>query len=478
MRIVFATSEVHPFSKTGGLADVAGSLPAALVRLGHEVLVVSPWYATLAGAPLPAPLWIGDVDVPFDGGFEPVGVGTLGRDGVRYAFVGHAAFRRARLYGYPDDVRRFCLLTRAVPQVAERVGFEPDLVHANDWHTAYLPLVLRDGWHLPPGWPGLGSVFTVHNVEYQGESDLAETVWWLRLPSSAADDYMQHFGRANAMQAGLGHATRVTTVSPTYALEVQRPAFGYGLDGTFRHIGARFSGILNGIDTVQWDPATDPLLPRRYSVSSPSGKAEVKAALRRRLGLDGDRPVLGVVSRFADQKGLDVLMAAGEGLLAQGWSLALLGSGDPDIEASARALQAANPGRVSGEIGFDEPLAHLIYGGADALAVPSRFEPCGLSQMIAMRYGTLPIVRDTGGLHDTVADGVTGFVFELAEPGSLLEASARALNAYGTPGWDAMMVRAMLEDFGWERSAGAYVALYAQVLDEQRAGPKPGPSVA
>ncbi len=251
MRLLFASSEVYPFSKTGGLGDVAGALPRALVSLGHEVLVVSPWYRTLAASP--AALWIGDIDIPFDGGFVSVGVGTLEQGGVRYAFVGHGDFQRDALYGYPDDVRRFCLFSRAVAQVAARVGFQPDVLHANDWHTAYLPMILADGWHLPPGFPGMPSVFTVHNVQYQGVSDLDETLYWLRLPGALRDSYLNHFGSANAMQAGLGFARRVTTVSPSYAEEVKRPEYGCGLDGTFRHIADKFVGILNGIDVQTWN---------------------------------------------------------------------------------------------------------------------------------------------------------------------------------------------------------------------------------
>jgi starch synthase len=466
MRVLFASSEVHPYSKTGGLGDVAAALPRALAAIGHEVLVVSPWYRSLRAEP--PPLWIGDVDVPFAGGFEPVGVGTLEGAGVRYAFVGHRDFQRQDLYGYSDDVRRFSRFTRAVPQVAARLGFRPDVVHANDWHTAYLPLLLAHGWHLPEGFPGLPSVFTVHNVQYQGVSGLEETLWWLRLPGALADDYMNHFGAANAMQAALGHAQRVTTVSPTYAAEVQRPEYGYGLDGTFRHIGARLVGILNGLDTESWDPTTDPLLPRTYSASDPAGKADARTALRTRFGLSGDAPVLGVVSRLADQKGIDLLLAAGDRLVLQGWSLAVLGSGDPGLEAALRELGARHGGRVAAVVGFDEGLAHLIYAGSDALAVPSRFEPCGLSQLIAMRYGTLPIARDTGGLHDTIDHLRTGFLFEHANPEGLLWAAGLAFEAYGDERWGTMMRRAMELDFSWERSAHRYAELYRDVVASAR----------
>ena len=485
MRILFATSEVFPFSKTGGLADVAGALPPALARLGHEVLVVTPWYATNrypaptghatsvdaadaaaadgGRAPQP-PLWIGDVDAPYAAGFEPVGVGTLERDGVRYAFVGHDDFRRDRLYGYPDDVRRFARFTRAIPQVAARVGFAPDVVHGNDWHTGWLPMVLERGWHLPQGFPYLPAVFTVHNVQYQGTSALEETVRWLRLAPELTESWLSHFGRANALQAGLGFARRVTTVSPTYAQEIRQPEFGYGLDGAFRQIGGKLTGILNGLDTDVWNPRTDPDIAAPYDADDASEKAASKRALCLRFGLDPDRPLLGVVSRLAEQKGIDVFLDAAPGLVAQGWSLLVLGSGDEELEARLLRFLEGSPAVAAGVVGYDEALAHLIYAGADALAIPSRFEPCGLSQMIAMRYGTIPIARATGGLHDTIEHGRTGFLFADATVRDILRGASEAVQCYGTAAWSTMIDRAMRQDFSWNASAKRYGALYEELL--------------
>jgi len=453
---LFVSSEVYPYSKTGGLGDVAGALPQALVRQGHEVLVISPWYKALKGAPL----WIGDVPVPFDGGWSQVGVGTLERHGVRYAFVGHSEFQRDQLYGYPDDVKRFCLFSRAVPQVAERVGFYPDLVHANDWHSAYIPLLLQDGWHLPAGFPGLPCVFTIHNLQYQGVSELEATLYWLRLPASLKSSYLNHFGSANAMQGAIGLAEQVTTVSPSYAEEIQHKEYGYGLDGTLRHLNFKLRGILNGLDTAVWDPATDPSLPAPYSASDLSGKQHARQALCERFGLGGGRPILGLVSRLVEQKGLDLVLTALPQLLAQGWSLALLGSGEVWLEEALRQAAASHPGQVGAVIGYDEQLARLIYAGADALAVPSRFEPCGLSQMIAMRYGTIPIARATGGLKDTIIHDQDGFLFVHASPEGLLWATGQARRRYAEPGWEAMMMRAMSKDFSWPRSAQAYGEAY------------------
>ena len=459
MRVLFASAEVAPFSKTGGLADVAGALPAALAALGHEVLVVTPWYGNLGGGAVP--YWIGDVQAPFAGGFEPVGVGTLERSGVKYAFVGNERFARERLYGYSDDVQRFALFSRSLPQVAERVGFRPDVVHVNDWHTGYVPMLLAHGWHLPSGFPGLPSVFTVHNAQYQGVADLEETLWWLRLPAALRFSYLDHFGSANAMQAGVGFATAVSTVSPTYASELTRPEYGFGLDGTFRSLSGKLVGILNGIDTYTWDPSADHLLPRPYGPASLDAKGASRTALLERFGVDDGGPVLGVVSRFAEQKGIDLVIGAAQRLIASGWRLVLLGTGDPHTEAGAMALAADFPDAVGVHIGFDEELAHLVYAGADALAVPSRFEPCGLSQMIAMRYGTLPIVRATGGLLDTVAHDRTGFVFEHATADGFAWGASEALAAYGDrQRWRSMMLEAMSQDFSWGRSAARYAALY------------------
>jgi len=456
VKVLFVSSEVYPYSKSGGLGDVAGALPQALVKAGHEVLVVSPWYQTLKGAPM----WIGDVAAPFDGGFSQVGVGTLERQGVRYAFVGHSQFQRGQLYGYPDDVKRFCLFSRAVPQVAERVGFRPEVVHANDWHSAYLPLILKDGWHLPAGFPGLACVYSIHNLQYQGVSELNATLYWLRLPSSLKNSYLNHFGSANAMQGAIGFAEQVTTVSPSYAEEIQRPEYGYGLDGTLRHVSFKLRGILNGLDTEVWDPSSDPNLPAPYSAGDLLGKQQARETLCERFGLGGGRPILGVVSRLVEQKGIDLVLKALPQLLGQGWSLVVLGSGEAWMEEALRQAAARHPGQVGVVIGYDEQLAHLIYAGTDALAVPSRFEPCGLSQMIAMRYGTLPIARATGGLKDTIIHDQDGFLFTHANPEGLLWAAGQARRRYAEARWEAMMERAMSKEFSWSRSAQAYGEVY------------------
>ena len=469
MQLLHATAEAAPFAKTGGLADVLGALPAAQAAAGHEVLVVHPWYATLTADP--APLWIGDVAVPFDGDVVAVGVGTLERRAgggvVRFAFVGHDAFRRDALYGYPDDPQRFALFARAVPEVAARLGFAPDVVHVHDWHAALVPALVRHAAHLPAAFGRPPSVVTVHNAQYQGHADAADVVRWARLPGEQAGPLALR-GRGNLLHAGLVTADRATTVSPTYARELLDPAIGYGLEGTFAALGDRLSGILNGLDGDAFDPATDAALASPYGADDLTGKAGCKAALESAFGLEPGRPVLGLVSRFADQKGIDLLFGALPALLEQGWNLVVLGAGAPDLELAAQRAMARHGGRVGGRVGYDDALARRIYAGADALAIPSRFEPCGLAQLIAMRYATVPIARATGGLADTIDDGRTGFLFGPASVAGLVEAAGRAHRAY-TDGraWDALRAAAARERFDWARAVASYDALYRTLQGER-----------
>ena len=463
MRILFVSSEVYPFSKTGGLADVAAALPEALVKLGHEVLVISPWYQSLKAEP--APLWIGDIDIPFDGSFSRVGVGELQRQGVRYAFVGHEDFQRDKLYGYEDDIYRFCRFCRAVPQVSERAHFLPDVVHVNDWHSGFLPMLLQHGWHLPQHFVGRASVFTVHNVQYQGVGHLDSVLYWLRLPSALRDSYLNHFNSANAMQAAVGFADRVTTVSPSYATELYQTEYGYGLDGTFRHIAGKFSGILNGLDYAVWNPESDELIHKTYGVTSLEDKQVNKLAFCQRFGLDAQRPLAVVVSRLAGQKGIDIVVDAHQQLLEQGWSLFFLASGDAQLEQTIH--QISQHPHIASYVGYDEALAHQCYAASDSILIPSRFEPCGLSQMIAMRYGSIPIARKTGGLGDSIRHSDTGFLFESASSEGLLWASWVAYECYfnrNSDGhWHQMVQNAMREDFSWEASAQRYLELYQEI---------------
>jgi starch synthase len=351
-----------------------------------------------------------------------------------------------------------------VPWVAARVGFTPDVVHAHDWHAALLPALLEHAPRLPAGFAGLPSVLTLHNVQYQGVADVEEVLAVAGLPPQLGRSHLVHGGRANLLRAGLGFADLVTTVSPSYARELAGGDHGFGLGDVLRSLGPKLVGILNGLDVRTWDPASDPFIAAPYDVTDVRGKAACRSALLAELGLDDGGPVLGVVSRLADQKGIDLLMAAMPQLLAQGWRVALLGTGDVGLEAAARAAAAAAPTRVAACLRHDEGLAHRVYAGSDALAVPSRFEPCGLSQMIAQRYGTLPIARATGGLRDTIRHAIDGFLFAHGEAASLADAAAQAATAYGRPAWSEMQARAMALDRSWQNSAERYRARYRALM--------------
>ncbi|EYB69669.1 glycogen/starch synthase [Deinococcus phoenicis] len=433
-------SEVFPFSRSGGLGDVLAALPAVQARLGADVTVVSPWYAALTGTP--QEVWRGEVP-----GVGPVRAGEVRQDGVRFLFVGLPAFERPGLY-HPDDVERFCAFGRAVLPVLHALEIRPDVLHGHDWQAG---LVVAHAHLL--GWR---TAFTIHNLQYQGRWNLAEAWAWTGLPDwTFGPEGVEFFGDLNLMKAGLVFAGQVTTVSPTYAREITTPQYGEGLDGLLVRLAleGRLSGILNGLDQDRWNPRTDPDI---HPYTDAAGKAANGAALRAEFGLDG-APLLGVVSRLADQKGMDLLIEALPELVKD-WNVVVLGGGDPLLTAALTGW-AQHP-RVAFVPGLNEALAHRVYAGADAFAMPSRFEPCGLSQMIAMRYGTLPVVRETGGLVDTVP-GDVGFRFADATPQALAAACRETRTAYeDQPEWQARMERGMALDFSWDGPARQYLALY------------------
>ena len=445
MHILHVASEVFPFSRSGGLGDVLGALPAEQARLGAAVTVLSPWYGSLQGQP--QEIWRGEVE-----GVGPAWLGEVQQGGVRYLFLGLEDFQRPGLY-HPDDVWRFCRFGRAVLPTLEAAGSLPDVLHGHDWQAG---LVVAHG-HLR----GLRTVFSVHNLQYQGRWNLQEAAPWTGLPEwTFGPEGVEFFFDLNLMKAGLNFADHVTTVSPTYAQEITTRRYGEGLEGLMvrlTHEG-RLSGILNGLDQDRWNPRTDPEI---VPFSTPADKAGATAALREEFGLD-DAPILAAVSRLADQKGMDLLIEALPEL-TRDWNVLVLGSGDPLLEASLKGW-AQHP-RVTFEHGMNEPLAHRIYAGADAFAMPSRFEPCGLSQLIAMRYGTLPVVRETGGLVDTVPQDL-GFRFADATPEAL---AAACQDAYATfhdrEEWQARAERAMSLDFSWEGPAQEYLALYVSLSE-------------
>lgn len=474
MQILFVSSEVAPFSKTGGLGDVAGALPAALAARGHQVAVVTPRY--------------GGIDPErrglrrLDGALRVRGEATTlwVADGpAKVYFVEHERHFGARPnpYGdahgdYADNAHRFAYLARAALALPAALGLRPRILHLNDWQTGLAAWLLRHEHAEDPALAGVRTVFTLHNLAYQGVFP-KELVPALGLPWEVFRyEAMEFHDRLNFLKAGLVFADALTTVSPTYAREILSPEQGFGLDALLRHRARDLTGILNGIDGRTWDPSTDPHLPARYSAAELSGKAACKAALQGELGLPvrADVPLLAIVSRFVEQKGLDLVAGALGELLAHDVQLAVLGSGERHFEALFAKVARETPDRLATRIGFDEGLAHRMEAGADAFLMPSRFEPCGLNQMYSLRYGTVPVVRAVGGLEDTVEDydgwrRGTGFKFrEYAAP-ALLLAIRRALEAYrDRSAWRALMLRGMAEDNSWDRSAGRYEALYRRLV--------------
>jgi starch synthase len=472
LRVLFATSECAPLAKTGGLGDVSGALPRALARLGHDVRVLVPAYPALAGVPR------ADAEaIALDptAGLPPARIVPARLPGGVAAFLLDCPALYERPGGpyldpegrdWPDNALRFAQLARAAAFLGGggggACGWRAQVVHANDWQTALAAAYLA---YSPR--PCARALFTVHNLAYQGLFP-AQCFDALGLPREAFSiSGLEFHGKVSFLKAGLVYADAISTVSPTYAHEIRHAPLGFGLEGV---IGARrgaLHGILNGIDTELWNPAADPWIARRYDAATLPAKAANRAALRAELGLaeDAAAPVIGIISRFTGQKGLDLVLAAAERILALPAQLAVLGSGEADLERAFVRLATTCPGRVAVRVGFDEPLAHRIEAGADIFLMPSRFEPCGMNQMYSQRYGTLPVVRATGGLADTVEDGVTGFVFREAEAGAMCAALARALAAWREPAlWRRMQRQAMARDFGWERAARRYGALYAQII--------------
>ena len=476
MRVLFIASEVAPWSKTGGLADVASALPRALAARGHEVLVVSPRYALIDPAAARLERRTASVAVRFPHGEERGGLFTRDERGVRWAFLDHEGFfDRAGVYGdaegdYPDNDLRFAFLSVGGLVAARELGFLPDVVHAHDWQTGLVPLALRRGWAGADPLFAAPTVFTIHNLAYQGRFPPG-AMERLGLPADVfSPTGLEFWDDVSLLKSGLAFSEQLTTVSPRYAVEIRSgPEQGAGFEGLLAHRGHSLHGILNGADYEHWSPETDPALAAPYSADHLGGKARCKAALLAELGLEGDsRPLIGVVGRLAHQKGVDLVAEAMPRLVDLGVSVALVGSGDAALERTFRELARRFAGRLGVRLGFDDALAHRVQAGADLFLMPSRFEPCGLAQRYALRYGAPPVVRGVGGLRDTVIDadadperGV-GFVFEEATADALVAATARALAARGEPRWSAIVQRGMALDFSWDRAAAAYERVYAQ----------------
>ncbi len=464
-------SEAAPFAKTGGLADVLGALPKALVEAGEEAAVVLPLYRK---ATVSNPQRVYD-RLPFSVGPHAYSANILEeiQNGVRYFFVQiPELYDRDGLYDergreYPDNHLRFGALCHAALGVARHL-FTPDIIHGHDWQTGLLPVLLSDTYSYHPSYLGLKTVFTVHNLGYQGLFRPAALVD-LGLPLRLfRPELLEFWGNINLLKGGLVFSDILTTVSPRYAQEIQTPAFGFGLDTLLRARSNALEGILNGADYNSWNPATDPHIPQNFDRADLSGKQACKRALLAEGGLPEDRldkPLIGIVSRFAAQKGFDLLMQIADQVAAEDLSWFVLGSGEPHIETFFRRFASAYPERVAVKIGYDNALAHRIEAGSDMFLMPSRYEPCGLNQIYSMRYGTLPVVHATGGLDDTV-DADTGFKFRENDPYQMLECIRAASQVYGTPAWGEMVDTAMQRNFSWAGAAAEYIRLYRRVAAE------------
>lgn len=478
MRILFATSEAAPLIKTGGLADVSGALPPALQEIGLDCRVIMPGYPVVLEKLGTAVVVARFTDMP--GGIEArLLLSTLpGADTPLYVLDAPQAFMRrggpyqdADGHDYTDNALRFALLSQAAAHLScpdSPLEWRPDILHCNDWQTGLAPAYLHFLGRPVP------SAITVHNLAYQGIFP-PYAMNQVGLPAeSFSVAGVEYYGNLSFLKAGLFYADRITTVSPSYAHEIQREPLGMGMQGLLAARGPDLIGILNGIDTGDWNPSSDLHLPGAYSLRAPAGKKRCKQKLQEETGLDqeADAPLFGVIARMTHQKGLDLVLAVAEGIIHQGGQLIMLGTGDKAIEQAVRDTCARHPGRAACHIGYDEGLSHRIEAGADCFLMPSRFEPCGLNQMYSLRYGTVPIVHATGGLRDTVEDGVTGFQFEEAVPHALWLAVERALALYADkPAWKKMMLAGMSRDFSWEHSAKAYAAMYAGMLGRQAEHP-------
>ena len=477
MRVLQVAAEVFPLVKTGGLADVLGALPQALIGQGADVRLLLPGLPAIADAVLHQKI-VCEIGAAFGAARVTLRLGRMPYSHVPvYVLDAPYLYRREGSpyqdragHEWPDNVQRFALLGWVAAHLAAGeldADWVPQVLHAHDWHAAMACAYVAA--HPPTR---AATLFTVHNLAYQGLFPSGDFNL-LGLPSRfMASTGLEFHGQLSFMKAGLKFARRVTTVSPTYAREIATPEFGFGLDGVVRGRGADVSGVLNGVDGAVWNPAADSSLAQRYSAQEPAGKARCKEALQRELGLQvqADVMLFGVVSRLTSQKGLDLMLAALPGLLKRGDQFVLQGAGEPVLEAAFLAVAKAHAAQVAVRIGYDEAFAHRVIAGADAIVVPSRFEPCGLTQLYGLRYGTLPVVRRVGGLADTVVDvsaeaiatdRATGFVFDAATPGALDAVLQRSAAAFARkPLWHGLMQRAMAQDFSWNGAAAQYLALY------------------
>jgi starch synthase len=496
LRIAIAAAEAAPFARVGGLSDVVGALAKAVSALGHDVFLFLPGYAAIdrsayAVEPLPG---VGPLDVPMGQRIEQARISRAvlpGGENVSVLLVGHDGyFGRPGIYvdpetreGYPDEVERYAFFSRSILEVSRAMRLALDVIHLNDHHTALAAVYLKESYAGDDAIGAPGVVFSIHNLGYMGlfDPEILPRIGFSRDVYAYGSPF-EYRGRVSTLKLGIEYADYVNTVSEEYAREISSSAeYGLGLEGVLaeKRDAGRLVGILNGVDYDVWDPSVDPLIPARYSAKNLRGKRKCKRALLKRSGLAGDlgTPLIGMVSRLADQKGFDLVREAGDAIVGLGASLVVLGTGQEEYHVFLKELASRRPGRVAAHLAFDNELAHWIEGGSDMFLMPSRYEPCGLNQMYSLRYGTVPIVRATGGLVDTVVDydpttgQGTGFAFKDYDAGAMLTAVERAVAAYRNErAWVALARRGMEQDFGWQASAAKYLELYGRAAAEARVG--------
>ncbi|MGO4936785.1 glycogen synthase GlgA [Fundicoccus sp. Sow4_H7] len=479
MKVLFASGEAAPFFKTGGLGDVAHALPKELLKQGIDVRVVLPNYSQM---PVKYKEQLTELrHFRFQLGYKNVycGIKTLELEGLTYYFIDNLAyFDRSSIYGQWDDGERFAYFSTAIIEMLEVIDWIPDIIHCNDWHTAMVPVLLVDRYHWKEKLQNIRKVYTIHNIQFQGiySPDMLTNVFGTSF-NTFTEDGTKYFDNMNYMKGGINFSERVTTVSPTYAEEITTATFGEGLESTLQHNSWKLRGIINGIDYTINDPETDPLIPHHFSAKKMAGKVENKLSLQKDLGLPTDRNVamIGIVSRLTNQKGFQLVEERLEELLQANVQVVLLGTGQANFENSFSYFETKYPDKMRSIIDFDIALAQRIYASSDMFLMPSAFEPCGLSQMISMRYGTLPIVHEVGGLADTVepynaftGEG-TGFSFYDFDSWTMLQTIYRALDVYYNQpdAWHGLVRNAMNKDFSWEKPAKMYIDLYQELLDEK-----------
>ena len=470
MKILYAASEALPFIASGGLADVAGSLPVALNAAGNDCRVVMPLYSTIKKDLRDSLKFICEFSVPVSWRNQYCGVYEGKANGVTYYLIDNEYyFKRNTIYGHYDDAERFTFFSRAILEMLAHIDFMPDVLNCNDWQTALVPVFYNVYYKHLDEYKNIKTVFTIHNIQYQGQYGMDVCGDILGLP-----DYLksivEYDGCVNFMKGAFECADKITTVSPTYAEEILHPYFSHGLDPVLSGMQYKLTGFLNGIDQNVYNPETDPAIPAHYNVDNKAGKAVCKSELLKEMGLpDGKEPVIGIVTRLVSHKGLDLVKCVFEDMVHLGYKFTILGSGEKIYEDFFREMAFRYPDRVAVTIGFIPDLAHRIYAGADIFLMPSQSEPCGLAQMVSLRYGTIPIVRETGGLKDSIKDcggkGGNGFTFKTYNAHDMLDATVRARAYYDQRmKWGKLVSHALREDFSWDKSAQLYIGLYKEIV--------------